>query len=178
VARQIERNILPTVPQPLRVHYERKVQPLLRANMESGCSAWTNNACESINHVLKSYTHWKQHMLPDLTQKLRELVESQHAEADRAICRTGNFRLAPSHVGHQITFDAWRAMSSASRLRKCNDCFRLAPESRGGMINVASTDQELTVNFKPSAGKKLNQRKRPRAERSAVSTCRRTAVPE
>ena len=52
-------DVLPTVPLPLCVYFERKVEPLLRANMNAGCSQWTNNVCESMNHVLKEASQWK-----------------------------------------------------------------------------------------------------------------------
>ena len=57
----------------------------------TGCSQWTNNACESINHVLKQRQQWRRHMLPDLVENLRSLIASQYAEADRARLWTWKF---------------------------------------------------------------------------------------
>jgi len=51
-----------------------------------GCSQWTNNACESINHVLKQRQQWRRSVLPDLIENLRSLTSSEYAEADHAIC--------------------------------------------------------------------------------------------
>jgi hypothetical protein len=176
-ARRIQRDLVSTVPPQLAAYYERRVEPLLRSNVDCGNGAWTNNACESMNHVLKQYTQWKLQMLPDLTEKLRTLVESQFAEADRALFAHGDFRLAPSHVEHRVSVDSWRSMTAAARQRRRNECFRVLPETRGTQ-NVTSTDNELLVTYRPQAGKKTNQRKTARAERSTTIKRRRcTARP-
>lgn len=120
------------------------------------------------NHVLKQRAQWKMHMLPDVIEQLRALVRSQYVEADRAISGCGDFRLAPSHASHRLTVDAWLAMTEANRQRRRLCCFRLSQTTRAGQITVVSTDGEFGVTYKPNAGKKLQQRKRPRAERSAT----------
>ena len=83
----------------------------------TGCSQWTNNACESINHVLKQRQQWRRHMLPDLVDNLRTLLASQYAEADRAICGRGNFILRPTHRKHRMSVADWKALSEPQRQR-------------------------------------------------------------
>jgi len=80
---------------------------LLHANVQAGRSGWTNNNAESINHVLKQFTQWKPQQLPDLIDKLRQLVSGQFVEADRAIVSRGDLVLAPSHNKHRLTVDVW-----------------------------------------------------------------------
>jgi len=41
------------------------------------CTGWTNNACESVNHMLKQRTQCRVNQLPDLIDKLRTLVLAQ-----------------------------------------------------------------------------------------------------
>ena len=41
---------------------------------------WTNNNCESINHVLKQACSWRSLKLVDLILKLHMVVESQYRE--------------------------------------------------------------------------------------------------
>jgi len=77
----------------------------------SKASQWTNNACESMNHVLKQRHQWRRHMLPDLVENLRSVIASQYAEADRAICGRRNFILRPSHQKHRISVADWKALS-------------------------------------------------------------------
>ena len=55
-----------------------QVIPMLRRNLEAGLGAWTNNACESMNNVLKIRTQWHLNQLPELIEKLCELVTSQY----------------------------------------------------------------------------------------------------
>ena len=59
---------------------------LLRDNIIAGQAGWTNNNCESINHVIKQYTLWRPQQLPDLIEKLRTFVIGQYIEADHALC--------------------------------------------------------------------------------------------
>ena len=64
-AQHIQQELLPALPLKLRQYFDADVEPLLRQNMEAGCARWTNNACESINHVLKQRTQWHITHLPE-----------------------------------------------------------------------------------------------------------------
>jgi len=114
-----------------------RIFPLMRQNVMSGNSCWTNNNCESINHVLKQAVNWRPQHLPVLIDTLRQLVESQYTEADRAMCGVGDFVLRGSFVRHRLT-----DVSTAS------DGGITVPNTRGG-------------------GKKPHQRKRKRAEKTS-----------
>ena len=162
-AGDIAHHVLPTIPDQLRTYYERRVEPLLRINIECGCWGWTNNASESMNHVFKQKAEWKAHVLPDLVELLRSLVLSQYAEADRALCGLEDFRLAPPHSRHQVTAERWRTMSDSARHKLRAATFNVASDSRAGLVNVESTDGDLIVQHKLNAGRKTGQRRRPRA---------------
>ena len=53
-------------------YFESRLLPLLQKDVIEPTTAgkisgrWTNNNCESANHVLKSATNWKQSAMPDL----------------------------------------------------------------------------------------------------------------
>ena len=162
-AQHIQHELLPALPPKLRQYFDADVEPLLRQNMEVGCAGWTNNACESMNHVLKQRTQWRITHLPELTDNCRALMEAQYKEADRALLGLGNFSLRPSHARHRQTVRRWQSMSDRQRQRVVGDCFRLVLPCD----TSTSTDGNLTVNYQPAAGKNLNQRKRPRADRTA-----------
>ena len=159
---QLRQNHLPHVPKKLQQYFEADVEPQLRQNMESGCAGWTNNACESVNQVLKQRTQWRINQLPELIEKCRSLVDAQYKEADRALLARGDFHLHPAYVKHRQTASRWQVLSERQRHRVIPDCFRLQLPT---YISVSS-DGSLPVNTKPDAGKKLNQRKRMRAERT------------
>ena len=60
--------------------YIRRLIPMLAEHMQATerqglviqTKLWTNNNCESINNVLKSYTSWKPLKLPELVPTLEE----------------------------------------------------------------------------------------------------------
>lgn len=54
-----------------------------------GQQQWTNNNCESINHVLKMKLDWKPARLTDLVEHLREQVRHQYRELQRALGSQG-----------------------------------------------------------------------------------------
>jgi len=145
-------------------HCGVQVIPMLRRNMQAGLGSWTNNACESMNNVLKVRAQWRLNQLPELIEKLREIVVSQYHEADRALMGRGEFHLRPSWVLHPLTMDVWGGMSEQQRHRARAECFHLP----SALSTSTSTDGDLTVNYRREAGKKVNQRKRRRAERSTT----------
>jgi len=117
-----------------------------------------------MNNVLKVRAQWRLNQLPELIDKLRELVASQFQEADRAMMGRGEFHLRPSWVRHRLTLDIWGGMTENQRQRARADCFRL----QSAPSTSTSTDGDLTVTYRREAGKKVNQRKRRRAERSTT----------
>lgn len=166
--RLLQTGVMSVVPAALQTYFNDKVEPMLRQNMQAGCSNWTNNACESINHVLKQRLQWRRSMLPDLCENLRLLVNSQFKEADRAICGRGDYILRSDYQQHRQTLEVWRAMSERQRKRVRDATFVLPTEAKTGQRQCTSTDGNLRVLYKPNAGKKLNQQKRHRAARTTT----------
>jgi len=83
---RIRETLLPPVPPKLRQYFDVDIEPQLHINMEVGCAEWTNNACESMNHVR---TQWRLQHLPELIDKFHALVDAQYNEADRALLGLG-----------------------------------------------------------------------------------------
>ena len=84
-------------------------------NVTTGQSGCTNNNCDSVNHVHKLYTQWRLQQLPELIDKLQDVVQSQYVEADRALCSRGDFLLAPSATRHRVTLEYWCTHSAKQR---------------------------------------------------------------
>jgi hypothetical protein len=63
-------------------------------NVYSGI--WTNNNSESVNHVIKQYAQWKPQQLPDLIDKLHQLIVAQYEEANLTLI--GRKDLQPQHA--------------------------------------------------------------------------------
>jgi len=156
-------------------YFERQLLPLYQENVAvgPGFNKWTNNACESENHVLKQAVKWKPKQLPDLINCIRLLVDGQYADADRAICGLGDFVLQPQNARHRVATNDWLGMSVVQRHKAVKDCFRI--QTAGA--TVLSTDGSITVPSTPRGGKKPGQRKRVRNVRTQSRAKRlRTAV--
>jgi hypothetical protein len=104
---------------------------------------------------------WEPTQLPILIDKLRELVEAQFNEADRAIVGLGDFALSKSHAKHRCTVEFWRAMTPDQRRKASAACFR-----RPSVPTSTSSDGVILVPSAPGGSKKPHQVKRARNERS------------
>jgi len=133
----------------------------MRDNCAAGRSTWTNNNCESINHVLKQTVQWRRNQLPDLIDKLCTLVDGQYADADRALCGRGDYVLCQEWAKHRVTVDYWSAMSTAQWRKAVEACFRLP-----GVSTATSSDGSITEPTTPGGGKKPHQRKRSKIDRT------------
>ena len=109
----------------LRQYFDGNIEPQLRNNMEVGCAGWMNNACKSMNHVLKQRTQWRLQHLPELIDKCRALVDAQYNEADRALLGLGDYHLQPTYARHRQTLSRWQTMSEWQRQHVMSDCFQL-----------------------------------------------------
>ena len=63
--------------------------------------AWTNNNCESANHVLKTLTKWKQQDMPKFIEKLNNIVKGEGEERCRATRGSSSYQLDDRYK-HQI----------------------------------------------------------------------------
>ncbi|CAC5371804.1 unnamed protein product [Mytilus coruscus] len=68
---------------------------------------WKNNACESMNNILKLSTNWKAVKLPDLIDKLHKIVQLQYRDIRRALHGQGNYALAPWARKLQVIKVVW-----------------------------------------------------------------------
>jgi hypothetical protein len=166
----MRQNQLSQAPAAFNTYFESKV-PLLRANAEIQLNAWTNNNSEAINHVLKQYIQWRPEKLPDLVSKLHQLVIAQQHESDRALIGRGDFVLQPHCASKQLTLAAWKAMSAKQRSAASAECINSKPLSHH--VSVTSRDGLLSVTLTPGAGKKPQQNKRYRSERTRSTNMKR-----
>lgn len=125
------------------------------------CMHWTNNNCESLNHVLKMKINWTPQNIPRLIETLREVVTSQYIDAERSLIRRGNFRLSESFRVFEQPREEWREKSKEQKERYMKKILKtpLVKEKRRTSI---SKDQKLWIYTAPGGGKKKGQRKRMR----------------
>ena len=166
---RLRADFMTKLPEQLRAYFDNRLVHLLRDNVAAGCGKWTNNACESINHVLKSTVQWRPSKIPELVTTLRSLVTSQYVDADRALIGRGDFVLRPQFARHRLTLEDWRNMSAAQKQKARDNCFRLPVRSS----QVTSTDGTFSVHCASNSGRKPHQRKRPAAERTTTTPKKR-----
>jgi len=95
-----------------------RIVHFLRDNVAAGCHRWKNNGCESLNHVLKQCVQWRPNKLPDLIEKIQNVVDAQYVDADRALLGYGNFVLRPQYARHRHTLQDWGRMTACQRARQ------------------------------------------------------------
>jgi hypothetical protein len=127
---------------------------------------WTNNNCESINHVLKQSIGWQPQQIPELIDTIKRLVDGQYHDADRAICGLGDYALRSTQARHRVTVGEWKTMTATQRQTKSEACFKLNRL-------VTSTDGTVTFSNTSSKGKKPGQIKRPQNVRSNIEKKRK-----
>ena len=81
---------------------------------------WTNNNCESMNHVLKQKIDWKKCDLPTLVVKLHEVVQAQYNKVKRSLVGFGVFVLTTEFQKFFIVPEKWIKKSASKRQQLLN----------------------------------------------------------
>lgn len=156
---------------PRLTHYlEHRMLPLIKEHVLEPVwryglpNFWTNNNAESLHHVLKQSTGWKIQQLPELIETLHGVAKFQCSETERAILARGEFILAPSYKRYLVQPQVWAGKTEEERRNLLRKFLKNRKATQPG--KVTSTDGKLNIPVTPSAGKKPNQRKRRRAERT------------
>ena len=148
-------------------YLKNKLIPQVKEQVSAGRKnydiLWTNNATESMNNVIKQMTNWTPQKLPELIEKLHTLVRGHYADLRRALAGQGNYKVIPELQKMTIAPAIWDTMKVAEKDRMVMKFLKAKPRSDF----VISTDQQIKVPKVPSiSGKKPQQRKRKRAERT------------
>ena len=158
-------------------YFQKRLKDLLNAKRKDPEIAsqtdkmWTNNNCESVNHVLKQAIEWKSKPLLDFILYVNGLVDAQFKDLKRALVSTGQFRLADSHRQFAISKSVWANKTDDER----NRLFRRfrAFEQKNARF-VTSTDGQSEVVVPRTKGQKIGQRKRKRTERTVTVPMKKT----
>ena len=152
----------------LKEQLKTKVSEPVRKNMIS--ADWTNNNCESMNHVLKLAVDWKSKSLVELVSILEKLVSGQYKDLRGALLGTGEFRLADSHRQFQSSKTEWVSKTNAQRLKLFKK-FRSFVPTDGRVLT--STDGKSEIIAPRTLGRKPGQRKRGVNERTRTNKRRK-----
>ena len=96
-------------------YFNQRIVPMIRMNLETKILTdlpmtnrpWTNNNCESMNHVLKQVTEWKSRCMLDLILILHNVVRSQQDDLKRALIGMGNYQLAKGYEKFELQPFVW-----------------------------------------------------------------------
>ena len=80
-------------------------------------SPYYTNAVESINNLLKLRTNFKKQEVTTFIVKLKELVDNQFAEVDRAVAGIGDYEVSKDCPKFRFTSASWFSMSEDQRQR-------------------------------------------------------------
>ena len=128
-------------------YFTDHIRPFLFEQSQSACGAinpgdWTNNNCESMNHIHKPITKWTPSKLPNLIESLYEYVQQQTTDLQRAIYHEGDFGLTPANAKLGIKKCYYIALSEPER-KKYFEHFLCGDLAKSG--KVTSRDGALTV---------------------------------
>ena len=124
---------------------------------------WTNNNCESVNSMLKSFVDWKKSQLPVLINKLREIVLMQEHDVERALRGTGNYYLTAQARHYRIDPYFWGGLTSPQKRKRVDEFIK----NKRRMKNmVTSSDERLQVLSSPSGGRKPGEPKQKKPKKT------------
>ena len=69
-----------------------------------GPSAWNNNNCKSVNHMLKLAVDWKPQCVSALVNHLCSIVNTQYTDTKWAPYDQGEFIITKESAGHSVLY--------------------------------------------------------------------------
>ena len=139
--------ILKSMPRPIRE----------QAGLGRPPTQFTTNASESINAVLKRKVNYKRNELPVFLEKIKELIQEQDSEIEKAVIERGKYVINPEFKRFSKTEEEWfTRMKESDRVRHLQrfSSFKLPdvksfPQSSGasGTMNDNYTPQEVSYDY-------------------------------
>ena len=110
-------------------------------------SPYYTNSVESMNSLLKLRTNFKKQEITSFISKLKELVDDQFAEVDRAVAGMGDYEVSNEYPKFRVTSAKWFTMTQDQRqrvLKRFQSVLPLNHSSEGNSHNSdsASIDEE------------------------------------
>ena len=132
---------------------------------QSNDDLWTNNNCESINHVLKLTIDWKPQLLPLLIDGVRDVVSVRLNDLRAAMHGIGNYRLVPDYQRHFVPTTTWRTLDETDWTRLFRKLLQGCRAYKNSSVIVA-TDCDFRIPNVANVAKKPGQRTIPAATRA------------
>ena len=136
---------------------------------EKSPMVWTNNNCESLNHVIKSFTSWEILKPSSLINELEILFNCQMNDIRKAFVGEGNFYIAGNFSKSLVSREIWVNMNKRQQMKRILKIF--GDITKDGTIKsnqMKSTDGKLILNRIPSLARKPGQKKRVKACKTTI----------
>jgi hypothetical protein len=151
-------------------YFNNRLRPAIEKHVNSRNKkttvCWTNNNCESMNHIIKLTCNWTPQQLPELVRKLESVVQAQMQEVRRAVHGQGDFVLAPNYNKFRVQDMEWKCMTSEQKSDHLKRLYRYTPKGTHKTETVTSADGKLTVPNGQKVAKKPGQVTTPRNART------------
>ena len=105
-------------------YFKNKLQPsmsMVPTRKSNVSTNWTDNNCESLNHILKLDVNWKVKSAPDLINMLHEMTMLHFKDFKRALYGEGNYRLHGKYAKYSVPRRQWKSLISVDREAKFTD---------------------------------------------------------
>jgi hypothetical protein len=128
---------------------------------------WTNNSCESMNNILKLSANWKALKLPELLEKLHQIVKLQYKDMRRNLHGQRNYTLASWTKKFQVSTVVWESKTEEKKEQVFQKLLRFTVQKPK---TVTSSDGKLTITKTQTTARKPGQRTRVRNAKTTTIT--------
>ena len=129
---------------------------------------WTNNNCESLNHVMKNFLDWKVVKVSYLIQELEKLVNNQYKDLFRSFSGEGSYHLTNAFADFKVPKNLWDNLPEKKQIKHLNKALQECYKQKGGNIQktILSSDKKFEMPLMPTIAQKIGQRKRIKSSRT------------
>ena len=160
----------------LSKYFTKRLQPNIESYVNTPNKStphsglWTNNNCESLNHIIKMDAEWKSMRTPELINMLHSITMLHFKDVRRALYGSGNYRLAGAFKGYRIKRECWITFDEDKKCKVFEDFLKNTKKIRyrNKQLNsqtVKSTYCDLFVP-KGKLAKKPGQKTRTKASKT------------
>ena len=108
-------------------YFKKKLKPTVEnfvtdpSRRTKSTTTWTNNNCESLNHIMKIDADWKVKTTPALIEMIHEMTQLHFKDLKRALYGEGNYRLFGKYKKYEIKSTIWMSLTKEQREKKFSD---------------------------------------------------------
>ena len=130
------------------------------AHLKDAEPNWSNNNCESLNHIMKSDAKWKPGNTPQIITLLHDIVALHFKDCRRALYGSENYRLVKNQrTRFNVPKDTWRKLNDEDKSAKFKTFLKNQYKRKPTTINSTYANFVAT---KLSTAQKPGQKKRVR----------------